>query len=103
MGQTPKVDAAQSVIDQVGGVLFIPRLQGTPNYPLLGLLKIFERAHLIRLPQRVRPHLRGNFAKDERPAFPRAESIAQYRAIDCQTPFQMVYTLLNPLIVLHFK
>ena len=56
MGQMPEVGPAQSLTARVRGVLLIPRLQGAPDYPLLGPPKISGGAHPVRLSQGVHPH-----------------------------------------------
>jgi len=73
MGQTTEADPTQSFIAWVWGVLLLPWLQGAPNHPLLGPLKILGGAHPTRLSQGVRPHPRGDFSIAKHTVLPRAE------------------------------
>jgi len=78
----------------VRGILLLPRLQWTPDYPQLGPLTIHGGAHPTKLPQGVRPHPSGDFPTAKYTLSKiRMQSTSIRRSTDFLTPIHTVYAL----------
>ena len=78
----------------VKGILLLPRLQWTPNYPQLGPPTIHGGAHPTKLPQGVRPHPSSDFPTTKYTlSDSRMQSTSIRRSTDFLTPIHTVYAL----------
>ena len=90
---------------RVRGILFLPRLQRAPNCSLLGPLKIPGGARPAVLTQRIHSHSEVTFRQPNTQPSREQRLIAQYKAIDWLSKFQIIgRTFFHSFFyILHFR